>query len=297
MYIKMNDNTLNDTLYAQFFTAVDQDDADVVKTFLQSTDIDPSIDNQRAIRDACSFGHSKVVQVLLQDSRVDPTVSNNDCFFLASMNGYLKVVRQLFQDERVFLSLSSDTYNRSIQWAAGYGNYDVLQYLLNNSHTYDRIDLSVEDYHAIRFAMINDRFKNSFKIVRLLVFTHLNNLQRLPNFTKSQPFLDFMDFINKQVIYWVIENRYLDIIRLLFQDPYIRPRLDCLDIARYTVQRRCLKIFSWLINHVSLNHVYDILKQLDISWYLYFNYSCTRTRYKKHMSSTTSTIQNRGSLS
>lgn len=49
----------------------------MVQLLLQDGRVDPSFDNNYAIRGASENGHADVVQVLLQDDRVDPRAENN----------------------------------------------------------------------------------------------------------------------------------------------------------------------------------------------------------------------------
>jgi len=74
-----------------------------VKTLLTFPNIDPSVNNNDAIKWASSWGYDKVVNLLLTDSsgRVDPSVDNNDAIYEASDGGYDKVVALLLKDPRV----------------------------------------------------------------------------------------------------------------------------------------------------------------------------------------------------
>ena len=56
---------------------------------------------QNAFEIACEYGYHEVVKLLLQDSRVDPSNDNNSAIRHASRNGYHKVVKLLLQDPRV----------------------------------------------------------------------------------------------------------------------------------------------------------------------------------------------------
>ena len=60
---------------------------DVVKLLLHDSRVDPSADNNYAIRTASFNGHAEVVQLLLQDPRVDPSDRENDAIQFASSGG------------------------------------------------------------------------------------------------------------------------------------------------------------------------------------------------------------------
>lgn len=68
---------------------------------LKDPRVDPSTDNNVAIRWASAFGHQKVVKLLLKDPRVDPSAKNQDTIRYASRFDQLEVVRLLLGDKRV----------------------------------------------------------------------------------------------------------------------------------------------------------------------------------------------------
>jgi hypothetical protein len=47
------------------------------------------------------YGHLAVVDLLLQDARVDPSANNNDAVRRAVENGHIAVVDRLLEDDRV----------------------------------------------------------------------------------------------------------------------------------------------------------------------------------------------------
>ena len=65
--------------------------------------MDPSADDNDAIRVASHNGHIAVVDRLLQDGagRVDPSAVNNSAICWANYNGHIAVVDRLWQDGRV----------------------------------------------------------------------------------------------------------------------------------------------------------------------------------------------------
>lgn len=62
--------------------------------------VDPSADNNFAIRWAADNGHLAVVESLLQDHRVDPAISDNFTILLAAKNGRVKTVVTLLDHLR-----------------------------------------------------------------------------------------------------------------------------------------------------------------------------------------------------
>ena len=62
---------------------------------LADSRVDPSAENNYAIRMATSNGHNKVVELLLAHPRVDPSADNNYVIQRASRKGHDKVVKLL----------------------------------------------------------------------------------------------------------------------------------------------------------------------------------------------------------
>jgi len=73
---------------------------EIIREFLKDSRVDPSADNNQAIRFASRNGRLEVVRELLKDSRVDPSANYNYAIRCTSKNGYLGVVRELLKDSR-----------------------------------------------------------------------------------------------------------------------------------------------------------------------------------------------------
>jgi len=99
------------------FTAIENDDIDIVKEILTKGRVDPSYNNNKAISSAAYYGNTEVARLLLDDPRVDP--SNND--------------------------------NWPIRWASENGNTEMVKLLLSDS----RVDPSANNNYALRFAKEN----------------------------------------------------------------------------------------------------------------------------------------------
>ena len=54
-----------------------------MKLLLSDPRVDPSTENQEAIREACGRGHTEVVKLLLADPRVDPSAEDHEAIRLA----------------------------------------------------------------------------------------------------------------------------------------------------------------------------------------------------------------------
>ncbi len=98
------------------------------KLLTQDATLDPSDDNNYAIRISSKKGFSDIVKFLLQDKRVDPSayqypLDDSEALAYASMRGHIDVVKLLLQDKRVVPSLNA------INWACMCGRIDVVKLL------------------------------------------------------------------------------------------------------------------------------------------------------------------------
>ena len=118
---------------------------DKVKILLKDSKVDPSDDNNYAIRLASQGGHLEVVKVLLKDERVDPSALDNVAIPFASHGGHLEVVKLILKDSRVD---PSDDDNYAIRWASLGGYPGVVKELLKDS----RVDPSAKHNYAISLA-------------------------------------------------------------------------------------------------------------------------------------------------
>jgi hypothetical protein len=107
----------------------------IVERLLEDDRVDPSADDNYAVRLAAQNGHLAVVERLLQDERVDPSADNNDAVRMAARNGHLAVVDRLLEDDRVDVAVAiqslasrtpqttrvSRTLDRDLHCAARFG--------------------------------------------------------------------------------------------------------------------------------------------------------------------------------
>ena len=102
--IEVTDQDGNNT-FSLFVWAIKTGNIKVIDRLLQDDRIDPSADDNSAIKWASTLGHLDVVNRLLQDSKVDPSASWNYSIMWADVNEHPDVVRRLLQDSRVRQSL------------------------------------------------------------------------------------------------------------------------------------------------------------------------------------------------
>jgi ankyrin repeat protein len=102
---------------------------DVVRLLLGDSRVEPSANYNLAIRQAAQNGHTEVVELLLGDSRVDPSAQDNLAIQMAAYEGHTEVVRLLLGDSRVEPSAQN---NLAIKQAAARGHTDVVELLLGD---------------------------------------------------------------------------------------------------------------------------------------------------------------------
>ena len=108
--------------------------------------LDPSADDNCAVKVAACCGHLAVVERLLQDERFDPSADNNGAVREASQNGHVEIVDRLLQDVRVDPSADD---NAAIRWAVESGHLAVVDRLLQDTRIYSTIDLLAERINHI----------------------------------------------------------------------------------------------------------------------------------------------------
>lgn len=69
--------------------------------------VDPTIENNRAIRDASFNGHDDIVKILLTHPLVDPNANNSEALLSAIINGHKEIVELLINDKRTKIPLNA----------------------------------------------------------------------------------------------------------------------------------------------------------------------------------------------
>lgn len=83
-----------------FNIVVSRNHQEIVSLLLQDSRIDPSIDDNQAIKTAAKNGYLEIVKLLLQDPRVDPCADNNYALYYAEQNGHTEIAQLIRQDKR-----------------------------------------------------------------------------------------------------------------------------------------------------------------------------------------------------
>jgi hypothetical protein len=178
-----------------FRTAVFTGNVELVDLLLQDPRVDPSADNNWAIRFASNNGHLSIVDRLLQDPRVDPSANDNAAIQFASYNGHLIVVDRLLQDPRVDPSAND---NGAILFASDKGHLVIVDRLLQDP----RVDPSADYNCAIKLASKKG---------------HLAVVNRLLQDSRVDPSADIY------AVKWALEFGHLAVVNRLLQDPRVKP--------------------------------------------------------------------------
>ena len=128
IYIASNDINIEEILMKTLFEIIDlnTENFEAVRLLLQDNRVDPSADNNYAIRKASENGHTEIVKLLLQDYRVNPADVNNYAICSTSLNGHTEIVKLLLQDNRV----NSSNLNGVIVWASGKNHTEIVKLLI-----------------------------------------------------------------------------------------------------------------------------------------------------------------------
>lgn len=136
--------------------AVESGDDEVVKFFIEDLSIDPSLDDNYAIKTAAENDYLSLVELLLKDLRIDPGADDNYSLRLAIENDYFDIFKLLIEDPRVDTGSNN---NAAIRFAfSAYGlerdeeSFDIVKFLLKDP----RVDPSVNDYEILREAEADD---------------------------------------------------------------------------------------------------------------------------------------------
>jgi ankyrin repeat protein len=131
---------------------------EIVQLLLQDKRVDPSVRNNQAIREASGKGHHEVVQLLLEDERVDPSAEDSQAICLASGKRHHEIVKLLLEDARVDPSTQN---NQVIRDMSASGCAELVKMLLKD----ERVNPSVKDNEAIRVAS----GRGGYDVVKLLL--------------------------------------------------------------------------------------------------------------------------------
>lgn len=128
------------------------------KILLEDERLDPSFNNNVAIRYATINNNPRVVELLLKDSRIDPTVCEWYIIYGACIAGHIDIIKLFLNDKRFDASVNNNIY---IRCAAYCGFLELVKYLLQDT----RVDPSAD----INSAICSATKKGHIEVVKLLL--------------------------------------------------------------------------------------------------------------------------------
>jgi ankyrin repeat protein len=166
-----------------------------VLELLESGQLDPSFDNNFAIRFASQNGHTDIVKALLKHPKVDPAACSNHSIQRAAHGGHLDIVRLLSHHPRI----NRFALNDALQQAASCGNKEIVEYLLQ----LPEVDPTWESNHALRWAARD----GLHEIVSILLQDR-----------RSDPTSD-----DNFALEWSCRENHVQVVKLLLQDSRVDP--------------------------------------------------------------------------
>eukprot|EP01102_Stenamoeba_stenopodia_P000734 TRINITY_DN10680_c0_g1_i1.p1 TRINITY_DN10680_c0_g1~~TRINITY_DN10680_c0_g1_i1.p1 ORF type:complete len:391 (+),score=99.68 TRINITY_DN10680_c0_g1_i1:180-1352(+) len=126
--IKTRPNVIEKSLMLPLFLAsCMKGNIAIVSLLLNS--VDPSYDDNRALRYAAKYNQPAIVDLLMQDKRVDPSDCNHFALLWAVEEGYTEVVRLLLRDNQINAAVYD---NFAIREAAERGFDEIVRLLLKD---------------------------------------------------------------------------------------------------------------------------------------------------------------------
>jgi ankyrin repeat protein len=200
----------------------------LLRLLLKDKRVDPSCQDQFAIRFTSQHGASEFVAELLGDQRVDPSALYNESIRYASKAGHTKVVELLLKDSRVDPTAEN---NFAIRIASSFGFADLVQLLLQHG-----ADPSAEDNYAIQFASQNGHLE----VVKILLQDGRVDPGVNHDFTVRMASKHSKKGITN-------ENRYAEIVSVLLKHSNVDPSSMSNFSLRYAAQSGNAKIVKMLL--------------------------------------------------
>ena len=196
---------------------------------IQDGRVDPSAQENFAIREASGLGHIEIVKILLQDPRVDSSAKDNGAFRTAALLAHVEIAKMLMEDSRVDPSVCYNDASRlakkgcqwrlifnmalhdprvdprdvfALQWAVRTGDIGILKSILQGRNE----DLSsVNHYELFRKAVRKG---------------HLEIGKMLLEDTRTDPSIEIQDWIQ-----WAVKDAFREILNILLRGgrPHLMP--------------------------------------------------------------------------
>jgi hypothetical protein len=124
----------HDFYLEMFKVAIENNYIKTVSMLISKKMIDPSDNDNWAIRVASRNGNLNLVKLLIRDKRVDPSSTDNWAIKWSSFNNYVEVVEVLLRDKRVNPSIRNNLILKTI---SKYGHVDIVMMFLNDKRVFN----------------------------------------------------------------------------------------------------------------------------------------------------------------
>ena len=142
-----------------FLNAIRMNNVEAVNRLLHDHRfLNPSVDDNEAIKLAAELGSVQIVDLLMNDPRVDPAVDGDTPLVIALVKNHPGVVMRLIQDPRVNTAVEN---NALIHWAAAHNHIKVVERLIHDP----RVDLTSGNNTALCTAAL----RGHLEVVNLLL--------------------------------------------------------------------------------------------------------------------------------
>lgn len=159
----LNSTSIDPGLDNQFAILVACDDCniDLVSMLMKYPTVDPSVKNNQCLIEVCAASDIDILKLLLQDPRVNPSDQNNKAIRNCILNDDFEMFSLIYRDRR-FNPIDEENLIFVSACAGGkFGNLKIVKTLLSDP----RIDISLHDNAAFIAAVL----KNGHKMVELLL--------------------------------------------------------------------------------------------------------------------------------
>jgi ankyrin repeat protein len=144
--------------YPEIFNwAVRFNHTEIIEFLLTKKDINPSVDQNYALRTAAEFGHSNLVSLFLNNELVNIYGLTDRSIVVAAKNNHIKVVEILLNDKRINPMYD---FNSAICIAFKLNNFKIIEILWNDKRVKNSLQ---KDRKEIYEHLINKDFKTKIQ--------------------------------------------------------------------------------------------------------------------------------------
>ncbi len=286
-YIKLypNDTSIYEQILFKVLDYANQNSSDIAVLILTNTSADPSIHDNKIITLASKYGHTELVKLLLRNyPKVDPSAQNNWAMRNAICSNHFKIVELLLKDPRIDLSINnslefvnavecgnirivellladkrmdpSARNNESIICAAERGNIHIVELLLK----YPGVDPSAQNNKALVYAAshghneivklllkypdVDPSAQNNKALINAASYGHNEIVELLLKYPGVDPSAQ-----NNKALINAASHGYNEIVKLLLKYPDVDPSAQNNKALIYAAERGNIRIVELLLKY------------------------------------------------